>query len=97
MPRPIRPSFNIRGLDGYIWAEGYIIRGPTAGTFTSVDIPYSAHHHQQFSKKIYDGPYHHIVPDGPLADTGPCHAYPQWVLPRADVFLLFRAVSGKIA
>jgi hypothetical protein len=54
---PYAGELYVRGLDGYIWAEGYIIRGPTAGTFTSVDIPYSAHHHQQFTKKIFDGPY----------------------------------------
>jgi len=29
-----------RGLDNYIWVEGYILRGPNAGTFTRAPVPY---------------------------------------------------------
>jgi hypothetical protein len=54
---PYAAELYLRGIDGYIWAQGYIIRGPNAGTLTSVDIPYSAHHREQFSKKVFDGPY----------------------------------------
>jgi hypothetical protein len=54
---PYAAELYLRGIDGYIWAQGYIIRGPNAGTLASVDIPYSTHHHEQFSKKVFDGPY----------------------------------------
>ena len=54
---PYAAELYLRGIDGYIWAQGYIIRGPNAGTLTSVDIPYSTHHREQFSKKVFDGPY----------------------------------------
>jgi hypothetical protein len=54
---PYAAELYLRGIDGYIWAQGYIIRGPNAGTLASVDIPYSTHHHEQFAKKVFDGPY----------------------------------------
>jgi len=31
-----------RGLDSYIWVAGYILRGPSAGKFQSLTIPYLA-------------------------------------------------------
>jgi hypothetical protein len=55
---PYAAELYLRGLDGYVWAEGYIIRGPNAGMWTSADIPYSTFHHDEtFSKKVFDGPY----------------------------------------
>jgi len=29
-----------RGLDNYIWVEGYLLRGPNADTFTRMPVPY---------------------------------------------------------
>jgi hypothetical protein len=54
---PYAAELYLRGIDGYIWAQGYIIRGPNAGTLAAVDIPYSTHHREQFAKKVFDGPY----------------------------------------
>jgi hypothetical protein len=55
---PYAAELYVRGLDGYVWAEGYIIRGPNAGMYTSVDTPYSAfHHNASISKRIFAGPY----------------------------------------
>jgi len=33
-----------RGLDNYIWSQGFIIRGPNAGTFVTSSIPYLPMH-----------------------------------------------------
>jgi hypothetical protein len=55
--QPYAAELYIRGLDSYIWAEGYVIRGPNAGWYTSADIPYSTHHRGDIHKKVFDGPY----------------------------------------
>jgi hypothetical protein len=47
----------LRGIDSYVWAEGYIIRGPNAGTLTTARIPYSTHRLQTITRKVFDGPY----------------------------------------
>src|SRR2546423_4619507 len=40
-PTPYCVELYVRGLDSYIWADGYIIRGANAGDLTSAAIPYS--------------------------------------------------------
>jgi hypothetical protein len=55
--KPYCAELYVRGLDSYIWAEGYIIRGPNAGNLTSAAIPYSHHLLKNETRKVFDGPY----------------------------------------
>jgi hypothetical protein len=55
--KPYCAELYVRGLDSYIWAEGYIIRGPNAGNLTSAAIPYSRHLLKTETRKVFDGPY----------------------------------------
>jgi hypothetical protein len=54
---PYAAELYLRGLDSYIWAQGYIIRGPNAGLFTKTAIPYSIRLQQASSSKAFNGPY----------------------------------------
>ena len=56
-PSPYALELYIRGLDSYVWAEGYIARGPNAGWLTTAAIPYSAHRLQKAARKVFEGPY----------------------------------------
>jgi len=56
-PTPYAVELYARGLDNYIWAEGYVIRGPHAGWLTTSRIPYSTHRRADSSRKVFDGPY----------------------------------------
>lgn len=56
-PTPYAVELYVRGLDNYIWAEGYIVRGPSAGTLTKAAIPYSTFHKTLSTQKVFDGPY----------------------------------------
>src|SRR5262249_38135850 len=56
-PTPYAVELYARGLDSYIWLEGYIIRGPNAGQLTSAPIPYSTRHLEGGTKKVFEGPY----------------------------------------
>ena len=56
-PPPYCAEVYIRGLDSYVWSEGYIIRGPNAGTFSTAGIAYSAHHREQKTEKVFNGPF----------------------------------------
>jgi len=56
-PPPYAVELYARGLDNYIWAQGYIIRGPDAGTLTTAALPYLPGHRTVGSTKVYDGPY----------------------------------------
>ena len=38
---PYAAEVYARGIDSYIWLEGYIIRGPNAGKLMNAEIPYS--------------------------------------------------------
>ena len=33
-------ELHVRGIDSYIWVEGYVIRGPNAGASVKAVIPY---------------------------------------------------------
>jgi hypothetical protein len=39
-PPPYAAELYARALDSYVWVEGYIVRGPHAGTFMRADLPY---------------------------------------------------------
>jgi hypothetical protein len=56
-PPPYAVELYARGLDNYIWAEGYIIRGPNAGTFIRSTIPYFPNREPGSTRKIFNGPY----------------------------------------
>jgi hypothetical protein len=56
-PTPYAVELYVRGLDSYLWGEGYIVRGPNAGTLTTARIPFFQHRQDQSSQKIFNGPY----------------------------------------
>jgi len=39
-PPPYTVELHVRGIDSYVWAEGYVLRGPNAGTFIRAETPY---------------------------------------------------------
>jgi len=47
----------VRGLDNYLWAEGYLIRGSHAGTLSTAAIPYWKEHTVASDRKVSPGPY----------------------------------------
>jgi hypothetical protein len=56
-PSPYAVELYVRGLDSYVWAEGYIARGPNAGWLITAAIPYSSHRPESTARKVFDGPY----------------------------------------
>jgi hypothetical protein len=56
-PTPYAMELYIRGIDSYVWAEGYIVRGPNAGTLQRTDIPYSTLRRTASVEKIFNGPF----------------------------------------
>jgi hypothetical protein len=46
-----------RGLDGCLFAEGYVVRGEHAGQWMRAGLPYLPGGEQAASAKIFDGPY----------------------------------------
>jgi hypothetical protein len=54
---PYAAELYVRGLDSYIWAQGYIIRGPNAGWLTKTSVPYSIRLQDVSTTKVFDGPY----------------------------------------
>jgi hypothetical protein len=56
-PPPFAAELYLRGLDNYVWVQGYIIRGPSAGTLTTTAVPYLPHWQKAGSAKVYGGPY----------------------------------------
>lgn len=58
-PTPYAVELYVRGIDNYVWAEGYIVRGPNAGTLAKTTIPYLPYYPKNVTQKVYDGPYPH--------------------------------------
>jgi hypothetical protein len=54
---PYAVELYVRGIDCYVWAEGYIVQGPNAGQFTTTTIPYLSPQRKTETRKIFDGPY----------------------------------------
>ncbi len=46
-----------RGLDNYLWCEGYVVRGPHAGTLVRASVPYLRERRQPSVARIFEGPY----------------------------------------
>jgi hypothetical protein len=47
----------VRGLDNYVWAEGYIVRGPNAGTLARAPVPYLPQREKKSVQTVFAGPY----------------------------------------
>jgi len=60
-PGPRAPVFAVelyaRGLDNYVFAEGYIIRGRHAGELMCAAVPYLPGRRKADAEKVYGGPY----------------------------------------
>ena len=56
-PTPYCCELYVRGLDNYIWAEGYIVRGPNAGKLMTAKVPYSTQRPEDTETRVFDGPY----------------------------------------
>jgi hypothetical protein len=56
-PSPYAMELYVRGLDNYVWAEGYIARGPNAGWLITAAIPYSTNRREEATRKVFEGPY----------------------------------------
>jgi hypothetical protein len=54
---PYAMELYVRGLDSYVWLQGYIVRGPNAGWLTTAAIPYSHHFLEASQTKVFGGPY----------------------------------------
>ena len=50
-------ELHARGLDNYVFAEGYIVRGPNAGTLLRAALPYLPGRREASERKVYAGPY----------------------------------------
>jgi len=53
--RRTRFELYVRGLDNYVWAEGYIIRGPNAGTLVTACVPYLPNRTSNLVQKVLQG------------------------------------------
>ncbi|HUS92559.1 MAG TPA: hypothetical protein VM695_11955 [Phycisphaerae bacterium] len=55
------PAFAVellaRGLDNYVFAEGYVVCGPHAGELTKAAVPYLPGHEKATVQQVYRGPY----------------------------------------
>lgn len=56
-PTPYAVELYGRGIDSYVWLEGYIARGPNAGQLTTAAVPYLEGRHEFSTRKVFDGPY----------------------------------------
>lgn len=50
-------ELNARGLDNYLLAEGYVVRGPNAGILMRAALPYLPGREKADTRKVYAGPY----------------------------------------
>lgn len=54
---PYAVELYVRGLDNYVWAEGYIVRGPNAGTLARAPVPYLPQREKKSVQTVFAGPY----------------------------------------
>jgi hypothetical protein len=47
----------VRGLDGYLFTAGYVVRGESAGYLVRASLPYVPTAPKPGVTKIFDGPY----------------------------------------
>jgi len=67
-PGPRGPVFSaelcVRGLDNYVFAEGYVVRGRHAGELIRAAVPYLPRRRKADAEKVYGGPYPPIPAPG---------------------------------
>jgi hypothetical protein len=51
---PHAAELYLRAIDGYIWAQGYVIRGEDAGTLVRAEIPYLPGQHTSSTARVYE-------------------------------------------
>ncbi len=56
-PKPYAAELLVRGIDNYVWAAGYAIRGEAAGTLVTRRIPYLSEFQESGERRIFAGPY----------------------------------------
>ncbi|MFM7109429.1 MAG: hypothetical protein ACKOZU_12685 [Planctomycetaceae bacterium] len=56
-PKPYAAELYVRGLDNYVWAAGYVIRGERAGTLSTAAVPYLRDFRKAGSRRIFEGPH----------------------------------------
>ena len=65
-PGHVAPLFSAqlcaRGLNGYLFAEGYVVRGPHAGELVRASLPYLPGRGKSSAAKVYPGPYPKLPP-----------------------------------
>jgi hypothetical protein len=54
---PYAMELYTRGIDNYVWTQGYIVQGPNAGWLMTAAIPYAKQFGSDSTRKAYDGPY----------------------------------------
>jgi len=54
---PFTAELSVRGLDNYVFAEGYVIRGPKAGTLIRAAVPYLPGYESAEASEAFTGPY----------------------------------------
>ena len=59
-PPIVAAGLYVRGLDNFVLAEAYIVRGPHAGTLMRTAIPYLHRRQSPGERKVYAGPYPEI-------------------------------------
>ena len=67
-PPPYSVELYGRGLDNYVWVEGYIIRDTNAGLLMKAAVPYLPSRQKTVSVKAFDGPYPQ-TPKAPVPET----------------------------
>ena len=61
----------VRGLDNYVFAEGYVVRGPHAGLLARAAVPYLPERSKTVITRAYEGPYPPIPSSGLPPSTAP--------------------------
>jgi hypothetical protein len=60
----------VRGLDGYMFAEGYVVQGEHAGQLVTAAVPYLPGSEKAGSSRVFNGPYP-VLPTASLAPGSP--------------------------
>ena len=54
---PYAMELYTRGIDSYVWTQGYVVRGPNAGLLMTAGNPYTKQFPSDSTRKVFDGPY----------------------------------------
>ena len=70
MPDVYALSLSVRGLDNYVWVEGYVARGPQAGVVVGAGIPYLPGREKRRIRRI-EPLASEAAPTGSVSRSGP--------------------------